>query len=412
MGIMDISMNNCGILTEIVAGKPLLGSFHGTYSVAAALGSLLGGLFISAHIETMTAFLMVFGVAFFFSFITCWHMYDPIQEKFLTDYHGEDRKDITKPLMSEDYQEIEDDRATMIRSYDNVNVHVLDQNRGTVITYGAAAQTETGRTHEERLTMSEFVSADQLFDHKQSLREISNEDTHEETSVEHNSTAKEDSGFSFEGLYAARKIIFFFSLVGFLGAFGESGIMTWSVVYFDRYIPAESMVKSLGLTSFMVCMGAGRFLCDYLRHRFGRRWIFRIGGLLALSGLVLVVLCVDLPAAAVFACLGFGLTGLGLSTIIPIVFSSVGHLPGVHAGTALATAAFCSYSGSIVSSPIIGLLSDLFGSLRMALLVDALLLGMIFPLSWGIIPETAVFQKQSEKEENADQIRDTEPLLA
>jgi MFS family permease len=152
------------------------------------------------------------------------------------------------------------------------------------------------------------------------------------------------------------------------------------------------MVKSLGLTSFMVCMAVGRFCSDYLRTVFGRQLIIRMGGLLAMSGLLLVVLSVSLPVSAVFACLGFAVTGLGLSTIIPIVFSSTGHLPGVHAGTAIAAVATASYSGSILASPLIGVISDAFGSLRYALLIDALLMGLIFPLSWGIIKETSVFR--------------------
>jgi MFS family permease len=423
MGIMDISMNNCGILTEIVAGKPLLGSFHGSYSVAAATGSLIGGVFISAKIETETAFLILFGIATFLSLVTLFHMYDMSQEKFLTDFHDDDQKDIRKALIDtveRDEETLQDDRATIIKSYQNIPV--LDQNRGTVIAYGAVSgQDKDEGTASERLTVSEFVTANQLFNRKESAESANSEEvergTRKDTSsqpdnpivaADNNNEAKDD-GFSFDALWKARKIILFFCLVGFLAAWGESGIITWSVVYFDRYIPGASVIKSLGLTSFMVCMGAGRFCSDFLRHHIGRRWITRIGGVLALGGLLLVVLCVDLPAPAFFACLGFGLTGLGLSTIIPIVFSSAGHLPGVHAGTAIATVACCSYSGSIVSSPTIGLLSDTFGSLRMAFLVDAILLGMIFPLSWGIIEETEVFSKRNQQQQSPYKMESDEP---
>lgn len=42
MGTMDVSMNACAVVAELVAGIPLMGSFHGSYSIAAAVSSLIG----------------------------------------------------------------------------------------------------------------------------------------------------------------------------------------------------------------------------------------------------------------------------------------------------------------------------------------------------------------------------------
>lgn len=39
---MDVSMNACGVVAELVEARPLMGSFHGSYSIAAALAALLG----------------------------------------------------------------------------------------------------------------------------------------------------------------------------------------------------------------------------------------------------------------------------------------------------------------------------------------------------------------------------------
>jgi len=431
MGIMDISMNNSAILTEIVAGKPLLGSFHGSYSVAAALGSVWGGLFISMHLDTMQAFFLLCGIHGAFSVLTFWNMYNQEQEIFLSEYHkDDDRKDLLKPLLLPDANSEEeeqkqliiqqqfrdtclndspvyydvDDRGTFIHSYQGVLV--LDQNRGTVVEYAVDSLEDGNVNINNRLTMSELVTPDQLFNTKTTKnplhgdhRKLSNNSTQENTSEQDQHRVQSGDGFSFESLYKARKIIFYFSTVGFLAAWGESATVTWSVVYFDRYIKAASVLQSLGLTSFMICMAIGRFLCDYFRHHFGRRRIIRAGGLLAITGQIIVVLSVDLPVPVFFACLGFAITGFGLSTIIPIVFSSSGHLPGVHAGSALATVACCSYSGSIVSSPAIGLISDSLGSLRTAFLINGFLLGLIFPLSWGIIREVEVFKNKREDNE-------------
>jgi MFS family permease len=182
--------------------------------------------------------------------------------------------------------------------------------------------------------------------------------------------------------------------VGFLAFFGESSIVTWSIVYFDRALDASSVMKSLGFTSFMVCMALGRFSCDYLRRRFGRVVLVRVGGFLAYSGLSLAVLAPDLPCGISFACIGFSITGLGLSTLIPTMFSSAGHIPGgAHAGTCIAVVSVFANAGAICSSPLVGVLTDSFHSMRLAFLCDAILLGIICPLSWGIPEESHVFKK-------------------
>ncbi len=425
MGIMDISMNNCAILTEIVAGKPLLGSFHGSYSVAAALGSLIGGLYIEFGLSTVVAFISTAIVAFALSALTSMHLYNREQEFTLTDYHdhkgGSDGDHLTKTLLhGHDDEETtnilyyHDERPTLTDRY-NANEPTGNNVINSHHSYQQSARntSNTGKTitlsHFEdelnRPTETQFVTADMLFndefkDQQQADATDENQEN-ERRRLSHISDTslppalsqqEEYSGFSWDGLYKARKIIAYFSAVGFLAAFGESGIVTWSVVFFERSIPSSTVVKSLGLTSFMVCMAIGRFCSDYLRSIFGRQKIIRVGGILAMIGLCVVVLSVDTPIPALFACFGFAITGLGLSTIIPIVFSSAGHLPDVHAGTAIATVATASYSGSIVASPLIGVISDAFGSLRFALLVDAVLLGFIFPLSWGIIQETTVFK--------------------
>lgn len=57
-GILDVSMNAQGVLAEIVAGIPILGSFHGSYSIAAALGSLLGSGLTALDLNAFYVFLI------------------------------------------------------------------------------------------------------------------------------------------------------------------------------------------------------------------------------------------------------------------------------------------------------------------------------------------------------------------
>lgn len=336
-GIMDISMNSSAILTEIVASIPLLGSFHGSYSIAAALGALMGGVFVQIGLSTFYAFLCCAGVAMVGSLSTFYNMYDHDQEIYLTSFNRE-KQEIKYVVDERGWMEI-----------------LIDSSADEHAAQDTASPSTPLLQSEERTptNTSPLISPE------------------------------------------AWRPLLQFAAIGSFASFGESSVVTWSTVYFEREIHANSVVKSLGLTCFMVCMGIGRFLCDYLRRKVGRGIMMRMGGFLAMTGLVIAVLATALPCSVVFACLGFGCTGLGLSTIIPTAFSSAGHLPGVHGGTAVALVAGCTYAGSIVASPLIGLLSDAFGSLRLAILCDGLLLGLIVPISVGILPEAAVFQDET-----------------
>jgi hypothetical protein len=61
------------------------------------------------------------------------------------------------------------------------------------------------------------------------------------------------------------------------------------------------------------------------------------------------------PSAAI---IGFGLVGLGIANVIPIVFSAAGRLGGVPAGIALAAVATTGYGGYLTGPPLIGLAAE------------------------------------------------------
>ena len=123
----------------------------------------------------------------------------------------------------------------------------------------------------------------------------------------------------------------------------------------------------------------------------------RVSGVVASAGLFLTIAAPNLKTVSMHvsyeACMalvyiGSACTGMGLSTLIPTVFSTAGHLPGVHPGTAIATVAFFAYSGSIVGPPLIGGLSTGFESLALSLAVASVLISTISFLSVGILPES------------------------
>ncbi len=134
-------------------------------------------------------------------------------------------------------------------------------------------------------------------------------------------------------------------------------------------------------------MAIGRFSCDYLRRVYGRNRVLKAAGVLSGFGLALAAMAPSLPSPVSFACLGILLVGFGLSTLLPIVFSSAGHLPGIHPGSSIAIVETFAYTALIVCGPFVGALSDALGQIRYALLVVAVMLVGVTFLAFGVAPE-------------------------
>lgn len=153
-------------------------------------------------------------------------------------------------------------------------------------------------------------------------------------------------------------------LVIFAAIIGEGGAVDWSTKYMRDVIGAEAHIAAYALTAFSLCMMIGRFLGDTLAQRFTAATVVRWGGILGAAGLALLI---GIPSVTT-AVIGFGLVGFGVSTGIPLVFSTVGSLPNIASGTAIAGVATIGYAGLLAGPPLIGLVSQAF-TLRGGLLV-------------------------------------------
>ncbi|MET8249527.1 hypothetical protein ABZV31_37290 [Streptomyces sp. NPDC005202] len=101
-----------------------------------------------------------------------------------------------------------------------------------------------------------------------------------------------------------------------------SGVVgNWGGIYLHDVLGASLATASLGYIAYSACDADGRLVGDRLHERYGARALVRRGGVVAVVGLAVVVLALG-PVAAVA---GFTLFGLGLSVLMPVIFSSVGH---------------------------------------------------------------------------------------
>ena len=142
-------------------------------------------------------------------------------------------------------------------------------------------------------------------------------------------------------------------IIGFCSMAAEGTMFDWSGVYFKDIVEAPSALVILGYASFMVTMAAGRFFGDKLINRYGRKKILQLSGLTLSSGMAISVAFPNIYAATI----GFMLVGMGVSSIVPSVYSIAGNNTKVSPGIALAMVSGVSYFGFLIAPPFIGYIS-------------------------------------------------------
>ena len=148
-------------------------------------------------------------------------------------------------------------------------------------------------------------------------------------------------------------------IIGFCSMASEGAMFDWSGVYFKDVVKAPSSLIILGYTSFMIMMATGRFIADYVILKIGRKKLLQICGVMISTGLFTSVLFPYLVPCII----AFMIVGLGVSSIVPTVYSTAGKHSKVPTGIALATVSSVSFLGFLMGPPLIGYIAEI-ASLR------------------------------------------------
>lgn len=167
--------------------------------------------------------------------------------------------------------------------------------------------------------------------------------------------------------------------LAFLSFFSEGAVGDWSSIFLTRQTGATPAVAASGFVAFSITMTASRFLGDRVVAALGPRPSLVWGGLLAFAGMVLALAVPNLVAGVI----GFGMMGIGLANMVPVVFSAAGSA-GVSPSAGIAVVTMIAYGGLLLGPPLIGGLSELVG-LNAALSVVALF-GLLLALGARVIP--------------------------
>ncbi|QJD96785.1 MFS transporter [Mucilaginibacter robiniae] len=141
-----------------------------------------------------------------------------------------------------------------------------------------------------------------------------------------------------------------FAIICFASMACENVMYDWSTIYFKNAIHATKAVSTAAFVAYMIAMTTGRFAGDKVVHKIGIKNLLNYSGWFIFGGLMVAVL-LPYPLTAT---LGFMLVGLGVSCVVPLVFSIAGKSATLNSGTAIASISTIGYFGFLIVPPFVG----------------------------------------------------------
>jgi fucose permease len=165
----------------------------------------------------------------------------------------------------------------------------------------------------------------------------------------------------------SRRMIALLGLLAFCSLISEGAAADWSSVYLDR-LGASPAYAAAAYAAFAGCMSVGRLAGDRITAAVAPVTLLRGSGLIAAAGLTAGIV-LGSPVAAV---IGFACLGIGLSCVIPQLYSATGNLDPRRPGAALSRVAAVGYLGYLTGPVLIGAAATHLGLAHALLILPAL----------------------------------------
>lgn len=147
------------------------------------------------------------------------------------------------------------------------------------------------------------------------------------------------------------------SFIAFCGMLCEGAMADWISLYFKEFIPNSTFPITIGFSSFAAAMVIGRFLGDKISLKYGVSTILILNGLFVGIGMLITLLF----ASIYLKILGCFIIGIGISTIVPLIYSQAGNQKEIMPSIAIAGVSTIAYIGFLLGPVLIGYLSDFVG---------------------------------------------------
>jgi predicted MFS family arabinose efflux permease len=147
------------------------------------------------------------------------------------------------------------------------------------------------------------------------------------------------------------------SIIAFCGMLCEGAMADWISLYFKEYVTNSPFPITIGFSFFAAAMVLGRFLGDRISMTYGLSTILTLNGILVGIGM-LITLLLSSTYMKVFGCFT---VGIGISTIVPLIYSQAGNQKEIMPSIAIAGVSTIAYIGFLLGPVLIGYLSDFMG---------------------------------------------------
>lgn len=147
-----------------------------------------------------------------------------------------------------------------------------------------------------------------------------------------------------------RGLLLTIGLLILAGMLAEGVMYNWSVLYVQQELGALPQRAALAYVAFSGATAAMRFAGDWLRARVAERTVVIAGAALSAVAMALTLLAHD----SVMAMIGFAFVGVGLATVVPILYNAATRVPGVSRAAGIASASSIGYVGFMIGPPVVG----------------------------------------------------------
>lgn len=163
------------------------------------------------------------------------------------------------------------------------------------------------------------------------------------------------------------KSLIILGVIAFFAMICESTMYDWSVVYFQKEVHNANNNIGIGYSVFMAMMTIGRFANNFLLGKYGIRNLIFINACLIFSGTLIAIIYPNLTGSSI----GFGLVGLGISSMVPLVAGAASKTKKMAPASGIASVLTIGFIGYLIGPPLIGYISEHF-NLKVAFVLLAI----------------------------------------
>ncbi len=140
-------------------------------------------------------------------------------------------------------------------------------------------------------------------------------------------------------------------------SFVEGAVDSWAALYMRDIVIASGLGIGIATISFNFTMLLGRLVGDKIRDIIGTFNFLLCLIIFSIIGLSIIINF----SSMYYTIIGFGVTGLGMSSIVPLAYSIAGNLKDVDSAVAISIISIAAYGTFMIAPALLGIVANFYG---------------------------------------------------